>query len=192
MSDAKGKIRKGTLFNRRLLGIEAMTRRVNLVNHAILNLVNKKKIKSCHTFLPINRNNELNTWPLVEELHKADVEVVLSVSDFSSLTMRHFIYSPEIKFQLNKFDIPEPINAADADTTNLEMILIPLLAADKNGNRIGYGKGFYDRLLADLPSGLLKVGVNLAPLFDRFDFKESHDVKLDLCITPFKTYYFHD
>lgn len=192
MSDAKGKIRKGTLLNRKLLGKEEWQKRVDLVNDAVFQLIENRKLKKIHVFLPIEKNKELNTWDLVRRLFDHGVSVCISISDFKTYRMTHYQYHPDVDFVLNRFDIPEPKNAARADISDLEMILIPLLAADKEGARIGYGKGFYDRLLADLPQSLLKVGVNLAPLFDRFGFEAPHDISLDICITPFKTYHFHD
>ena len=187
MTSAKAHIRKSILINRRLLAEEVWASRCATVRDQVLDLVTHNHVKCCHVFLPITRNKELNTWPLVKVLHERSVSVALSVSDLDTCLMSHFEYEPETTFSLNKLQIPEPINAATADVSKIEMVLIPLLAADKKGNRIGYGKGFYDRLLSEMPKNILKVGVSLAPLFDEFDFAEVHDVKLDFCITPHQT-----
>ncbi len=192
MSDAKAKIRKGTLYNRRMLNPEVWADRVTKVQTLILSFIGEINLKCCHVFLPIGRNHEFDSWDLVRTLHSKGVEVQLSVSDFDTYEMSHFIYDPELKFELNKFQIPEPVDGKIADLSRTEMILIPLLACDKKGNRVGYGKGFYDRLLSDFPSNPLKVGVNLAPPFDLFPFAEAHDVRLDFCITPFQIYNCHD
>ena len=187
MTSAKAHIRKSILINRRLLAEEVWASRCATVRDQVLDLVSHNLVKCCHVFLPINRNGELDTWPLVKRLHDHGISVVLSVSDFETCLMSHFEYEPETAFSLNKLQIPEPMNAAIADVSKIEMVLIPLLAADKKGNRIGYGKGFYDRLLSEMPKNILKVGVSLAPLFDEFDFAEAHDVKIDFCITPHQT-----
>ncbi|MFY0602062.1 MAG: 5-formyltetrahydrofolate cyclo-ligase [Cyclobacteriaceae bacterium] len=192
MSDAKAKIRKGTLLNRRLMKPDVWQERVALAENLLLKFVEQNQIRSCHLFLPIKRNNEFDSWPVVNRLHENGVKVFVSTSDFESFTMTHFEYSDKLKFQSNRFDIPEPIGNQSADISGVQMILIPLLAADKRGFRIGYGKGFYDRVLADLPSEILKVGINLAPLFDRFGFEEEHDIRLDYCVTPHKIYDCHD
>ncbi|MFT6867162.1 MAG: 5-formyltetrahydrofolate cyclo-ligase [Cyclobacteriaceae bacterium] len=192
MSDAKAKIRKGTLYNRRMLSPEVWTDRVTRVQELILNFIKEKKVTCCHVFLPIARNKEFDSWDLVKKLNDHGIEVQLSVSDFATFKMNHFIYHRDLRFESNKFDIPEPVGGKAADISKVEMILIPLLASDKKGNRIGYGKGFYDRLLSDLLSKPLKVGVNLAPLFDHFPFSEDHDIKLDFCITPNQIYNCND
>lgn len=192
MSDVKAKIRKGTLLNRRIVKSEIFADRVSKVQQHLLAFIKEKEIKSCHVFLPINRNKEFDTWDLVKNLRQQKIQVVISVSDFNTFEMAHFIYEESVKFEANKFDIPEPINAQLADISKIEMILVPLLAADKKGSRIGYGKGFYDRLLSKMPKNVLKIGVNLAPLFDQFDFAEAHDVRLDYCVTPHEIYNCHD
>ena len=48
--------------------------------------------------------------------------------------------------------IPEPIGDAITDTSSIEVVLVPALAMDLNGYRLGQGKGFYDRALKDLPA----------------------------------------
>ncbi len=188
----KAKIRKGALYNRRLLCETEWSARCAAIRARVLDLVSEKQVRTCHVFLPILRNRELDTWPLVKSLDELGVEVVVSVSDFETCLMSHFVYHEKVEFQLNQFQIPEPIDALAADISKTEMVIIPLLAADKKGNRIGYGKGFYDRLLAQMPPQIIKVGVNLAPLFDEFDFAETHDVKLDFCITPYQTIKCHE
>ncbi len=190
--NAKATLRKAILHNRRLLVGDEWQQRVDKVNKLALDLVRDINAQSCHVFLPIQKNNEPDTWPLIEALDALKIKVMLSVSDFSDCTMAHFYYSPEVKFEQSKFHIPEPVNAEPADVFTIDVVFIPLLAADKQGNRIGYGKGFYDRLLAEMPENVLKVGLNLAPLFDAFNFAASHDIKLDYCITPHEIYKCHD
>ncbi|WP_258102799.1 5-formyltetrahydrofolate cyclo-ligase [Marinoscillum sp. MHG1-6] len=192
MTDAKAKVRKGTLINRRLLSTQVWEERCLQVEAHLIRFVQEKGIHSCHIFLPIKRNNEFDSWDLVRKLDQSGVKVMISVSDFSNHTMGHYYYSSRVNFESNAFDIPEPVDALPADISTVEMVLIPLLAADKKGHRIGYGKGFYDRLLSDMPKNVLKMGVNLAPLFDAFSFAEAHDVRLDFCVTPQEIYQCHD
>ena len=70
------------------------------------------------------------------------------------------------------------------------MVFVPLLAFDKDGYRVGYGMGFYDKFLADTGEDCIKVGFSyfepIGTIEDRTDF----DVPLDLCITPHNVYVF--
>jgi 5-formyltetrahydrofolate cyclo-ligase len=64
--------------------------------------------------------------------------------------MRLYELSPTDELETNAFGIPEPIskNAQPINTKNLDVILVPLVAFDMYGNRLGMGGGYYDRLLA--------------------------------------------
>ena len=64
------------------------------------------------------------------------------------------------------------------------MVFIPLLAFDKSGNRVGYGKGFYDRFLKELPKKTIKIGLSFFPQEHKLDGIEKHDVKMNYCVTP--------
>jgi 5-formyltetrahydrofolate cyclo-ligase len=72
----------------------------------------------------------------------------------------------------------------------IDAILIPLVAFDKEGNRVGYGKGFYDRFLAACRPEALKIGISFFPPVDKIEDLHFFDKKLDLCITPDLVYAF--
>jgi len=81
------------------------------------------------------------------------------------------------------FEVPEPEPRVVLENLReLDVILIPGLAFDKRGNRIGFGKGFYDVFLRGLPA--LKIGIAYDfQLLDAIEHAEEHDVKMDLIIT---------
>lgn len=184
MNDPKYKIRKGTLFNRRMLSGAVWQERNQRICELALAFIRERDISCFHTFLPIKRNREVDTWSVIDQSVKEKRTVIVSATDFQQETMSHFHYSAELVFEEDQFGIPTPRSGRTADPALLEMILIPMLAGDKSGNRIGYGKGYYDRLLAGLSPEVLKVGLAMNPLFDHFNFAEPHDVCLDYCITP--------
>lgn len=186
MDDPKHKIRKGTLYNRRMLADEVWQQRNDRLINAAYSFLVQKQIQCFHVFLPIKRNNEVDTWPILTQSIENGKRVIVSATDFERQTMTHYGYSPDLVFEEDRFGIPTPRSGTVADLTELELIFIPLLAGDKAGNRIGYGKGYYDRLLAEMAPDLLKVGLTLSPLFDHFPFAEPHDISLDYCITPYE------
>jgi len=186
MSDAKSKIRKGVLFNRRLLSPDIFQIRNKQVTDQLLEFCIKRQVESVHCFLPIARNKEVDTWQLISELVKEKIQVVVSATDFDNQTMSHYEYYENLKFEYDRFGIPTPVKGKNADLATVDLVIIPLLAADKKGNRVGYGKGYYDRLLTEMTSNVLKIGVTLGPLFDQFSFVEPHDICLDYLITPFE------
>ncbi len=99
--------------------------------------------------------------------------------------MTHYRWSPDVVLKENKLGIPEPetVKLTSCDL-KVDAILMPLVAIDRKGNRLGYGGGYYDRLLAEAPFSLKKIGLSLSGPFDGFDFVEPHDIRLDYCITP--------
>ncbi|XOV92472.1 MAG: 5-formyltetrahydrofolate cyclo-ligase [Bacteroidota bacterium] len=183
--DPKNILRKQILPARKILSRTVWEERNKLLYHKVFSFLEKNPVNIVHVFLPIERNKEVNTWPIIKSLMDQNKKIVVSSTDLKNETMNHFYYNSQLKFKLNRLKIPEPVNAVKADIKSIDMILMPLLAADKVGNRIGYGKGYYDRLLKDLPE-MNKVGLSLGPLFDAFNFAESHDIRLDYCITPFE------
>ena len=71
---------------------------------------------------------------------------------------------------------------------NINIILVPLLAFDKNGHRVGYGGGYYDKFMIHYPKSI-KIGLSLEEPIQILDIN-NHDIKLNFCITPKKLYKF--
>ena len=68
--------------------------------------------------------------------------------------------------------------------TMVFMVLVPLLNFDEEGNRVGYGKGYYDRFLAHCRPDCIKVGFSYFEPLDSIDDVHEYDIKLDYGITP--------
>ncbi|MFD3292137.1 5-formyltetrahydrofolate cyclo-ligase [Aquirufa sp. KTFRIE-69F] len=88
------------------------------------------------------------------------------------------------EFTSSEWGIPEPVGGTVVKPTDFDIVLIPLLAFDKNGQRVGYGKGFYDRYLALCRPDCLKIGISLFDPVDLIEQVESHDIPLDIAICP--------
>lgn len=86
------------------------------------------------------------------------------------------------RLRYGAFQIEEPEGDDTVDVSEMEMVVVPAVAYDRRGNRVGRGKGYYDRLLRDTKA--LKVGVAYDfQLVDEID-TEPHDVGVDIVITP--------
>jgi 5-formyltetrahydrofolate cyclo-ligase len=141
-----------------------------------------------HVFLSIDRNHEVNTTLIIDFLRKENKTVV--VPKVSGDILEHFIYSPEDTLVLNKWGIPEPVQGKQVNTQLLDVVFVPLLAFDEKGNRVGYGKGFYDRFLEECKNDVLKVGLSFFDPIESIDDIGPHDIPLDYCVTPNKIYSF--
>lgn len=184
--DAKSLLRKEILRRRKLLSEDKASDLSKQLKAHLMQWIGQHSVSVCHCFLPIEQNREVNTWPIIEELYRQDKNIILTRTDFDSEEMHHFEYHPDLEFELDRFKIPSPIGAITTDISLVDVIFIPLLAADKKGGRIGYGKGYYDRLLQEMTSDAIKIGLTLGSCFDKFSFLEPHDQKLDYCITPYE------
>lgn len=146
-----------------------------------------------HTFLPIARQNEVDTWPIVHRLwrERLPVRVGVSVADLSTNRLRHYLLTPTTPLTENAWGIPEPPPTAHPLLpTDFDAVLVPLLAFDRQGHRVGYGKGYYDRFLAECRPDCPKIGLSLVEPIDRIDDVEPTDVRLDMCFTPTQTWFF--
>ena len=143
-----------------------------------------------HLFLSIQNKKEIDTEYLLQILAGKDKNVILSKSDFKEETLAHYLLTDNTTIKVNSYGIPEPIDGIQVMETQLDVVFIPLLAYDKIGNRIGYGKGFYDRFLADCKPDVIKVGLSFFPPEDSISDVREGDIPLDYCITPTEIYTF--
>lgn len=137
-----------------------------------------------HIFLPIEAHNEVNTEFILHLLSGKDKEIVISKSDFETRNMTHFLLTDNTKIKKNEYNIPEPVDGIEVPAKKIEVVFIPLLAYDKLGNRVGYGKGFYDKFLSECQPGTIKIGLSFFEPEEQITDVFETDVKLDYCVTP--------
>ncbi len=139
-----------------------------------------------HLFLPIEKFNEVNTWLVKETVENqfSGINWLVSSTDFTEEKLLHFYLEKDTKIAINAFGIPEPVNAKGTDIKQLTTVLVPLLAIDKNGHRLGYGKGFYDRFLAECPKNCRTIGLSFFEPEETTFPTDSWDIPLQYCVTP--------
>jgi 5-formyltetrahydrofolate cyclo-ligase len=154
---------------------------------------NWESTKCLHIFLPITKNKEVDTFEILSffRFNFPQIEIVVSKSNFVHKTIIpiYFDYENTVLVK-NKYDIPEPLYGKECPIANIDTVLIPLLGFDLEGNRVGYGAGFYDRFLAQCKPSVLKIGLSLIPPIESIEDVNEFDVKMDYCITPDKTFEF--
>ncbi|PWA04295.1 5-formyltetrahydrofolate cyclo-ligase [Flavobacterium psychrotolerans] len=137
-----------------------------------------------HIFLPIAEQKEVNTEFILHLLSGKDKEIVVSKSDFTTRNMTHFLLTDNTKIKKNEYNIPEPVNGLEVPADKMEVVFVPLLAFDKTGNRVGYGKGFYDKFLSGCKPETIKIGLSFFEAENLITDVYENDVKLDYCVTP--------
>ena len=136
-----------------------------------------------HLFLPIEEQKEVNSEYILNILQAKDKEIVVSKSDFATTSMTHFLLTDNTKIKKNEYNIPEPINGLNVPPEMIDVVFVPLLAYDKQGNRVGYGKGFYDKFLSECRPDVIKIGLSFFEPEEIIDDVFENDVKLDFCVT---------
>ena len=117
-----------------------------------------------------------------------DKEIIISKSDFNTREMTHYLLTDNTKIKKNQYNIPEPIDGLEVPTHKIDVVFVPLLAFDKKGHRVGYGKGFYDKFLTDCKPKTIKIGLSFFEPEEKIEDVFENDVKLDYCITPKSIY----
>ena len=141
-----------------------------------------------HIFLSIEEKNEIDTAPILSILQGKDKEIVIPKMNGKLLT--NYLLTDNTVLKKNKWHVPEPVNGLEVPASYLEVVFIPLLAFDSFGNRVGYGKGFYDSLLASCSPNTLKIGLSFFPATETISDIRPEDIGLDYCVTPEKVYCF--
>ncbi|WP_289270223.1 5-formyltetrahydrofolate cyclo-ligase [Paramuribaculum intestinale] len=92
----------------------------------------------------------------------------------------------QTRLHLGAFEIEEPDGNDLTDIADIELIIVPAVAYDRHGNRVGRGKGYYDRMLAGSQATKVGVGYDFQLIDDAID-TDSHDVPVDIVITQSHT-----
>ncbi len=154
------------------------------------NLIKWESISAIHIYLPIPQSKEIPTEPLVKHVRKHYPEITLVVPKVAEhFQLEHFQIYAKTKFDFNAWGIPEPLSGQSFPIDQLDLAIVPLLAFDHQGHRLGYGKGFYDRFLAECSPDMQTIGLSLFPPIQDIPV-ESTDVPLTTVVTPDKVFQF--
>lgn len=143
-----------------------------------------------HVFLPITEQNEVNTEFILHTLAGKDKEIIISKADFETRTMTHFLLTDNTKIKKNEYNIPEPVDGIEVPSHKIDVVFVPLLAYDKKGNRVGYGKGFYDKFLTECKPDVIKIGLSFFDPEEIIEDVFEGDIQLNYCVTPNEVYLF--
>ena len=137
-----------------------------------------------HIFLPITEQKEVNTEFILHLLSGKDKEIIVSKADFQTRNMTHFLLTDNTKIKKNEYNIPEPVDGIEVPSNKIDVVFVPLLAFDKKGHRVGYGKGFYDKFLSECKPDVIKIGLSFFEPEEIIEDVFEGDIQLDYCVTP--------
>jgi 5-formyltetrahydrofolate cyclo-ligase len=178
----KKALRAGIRAWRAGLNVEAIGRAADAVAAQGLDFLQSRDgaVVSGFASLP----DEFRIWPLLRRLHGEGYRLALPVMQGKAKPLLFRAWAPGDLMNKAVWDIPEP--KADKPQLEPDILLVPLLAFDASGGRLGYGGGFYDRTLARLRAMKPIVAIGLAYDEQRVNAVPhlDYDQRLDWVLTP--------
>ncbi len=182
----KKELRKRILNIRNNLLIEETKKNSSLIKDKILNLQIYQESKV--VFIYMDFGNEVITSDLIKLMLSENKRVVIPFTDTVNTVLIPSEITKEADLKLNSFGYYEPINICPVNVEEIDLVIVPGVVFDKNLNRIGFGKGYYDRILNKLKPSTKKVAI-------AHDFQvlesipiEDHDVRMDMIVTEKNIY----
>ncbi|WP_026897319.1 5-formyltetrahydrofolate cyclo-ligase [Daejeonella oryzae] len=155
--------------------------------------INWDQFKLVHLFMPINKHLEVDTFSILEYFKEKEpqLKIVIPRTNFDLIEIENVLFDPIYTILgRNKYDIPEPIHGKIISSSQIDAVFVPLLAFDLKGNRVGYGKGFYDKFLKTCRNDVQKIGLSFFDPVDQINDLNEFDIPLNACITPSKIWEF--
>ena len=173
----KSKLRNKVLKIRKIVN----EHNINIDFNKVYKLIKKNNLvkKSVGGYFPVNY--EVNDLEILKRFAKKKYQISLPVIK-KNFEMDFYEWSFDDPLKINRYGIPEP------DSKKLiypDIILVPLVAFDKNLNRLGYGAGYYDRIIEKLSKKkkILKIGLALSVQKINNVPVTKYDKKLDYIVT---------
>lgn len=182
MKAAKKELRRVFQAKRDALSEEAYRQKSNAICEKILALPEFQDAFSVMLFVPFVERREVDISPLFEALWQTNRRVMLpAIVDYERDVMHSFVLHSFGELVYNRWGIAEPPQHEPFEPMQLDLVVAPALGADRNGFRLGYGKGHYDRFLQKTKAKIL------IPIFsDNFVEKipcEPHDFPANVVIS---------
>lgn len=144
------------------------------------------------SYWPLESSNEPNTHLFTDYLEFCNPELIVCYpkTDLSAKDMQAVQTNDDTRFRKNQYGIYEPEEGVTVKPGGIDIVFVPLLAFDKNGYRVGYGKGFYDRYLTQCRQDCIRIGFSYFSPLEQIADRNEFDVPLNFCVTPGCVYAF--
>ncbi|HQC70595.1 MAG TPA: 5-formyltetrahydrofolate cyclo-ligase [Sedimentibacter sp.] len=186
--ESKSKIRKRILNVRNNMSKEDVKKNSNAIMDKITSLDIYKHSKV--VFIYMDFKNEVMTSNLIKRMLSEKKRVVIPYTDSINTVLIPSEITKESDLKQNSFGYFEPKSILPVNIEEIDLVIVPGVVFDKNLNRIGFGKGYYDKILNRLKPSAKKIA--LAHDFQVLEDipAEEHDVKMDMIITEKNIYPF--
>jgi 5-formyltetrahydrofolate cyclo-ligase len=188
----KAALRQQYLSLRKQLSAEQAQQSSIKIGERLAGAIQEWQPGSVHLFLPIADKNEVDTYLLISLLREQtrSLKIITSRTNWEQMQMENVELLPDTRLELKKWGVPEPVGGMLFPEEEIDMVVVPLLAYDSKGHRVGYGKGFYDKFLARCRPDVIKAGVSFFEPEASIDDVFESDIPLDFCFTPAQVHRF--
>jgi len=180
----KEELRKTYLAKRFALTDQEYQELSNKISEQFFGSVDLKTVKVVHIFIPIQSKREPDTWIIINRFRQQFKQIRLAIPKVNGEHMDSIFFESNNQLGATKWGMTEPVKGERVQPREIDLVVVPLLAVDNQGHRIGYGKGFYDRFLKECRPDCLKVGLSFFSPEEVINERLEADVLLDRCITP--------
>lgn len=179
--DIKKKEREKFRSHRMSLSRAEVFEKSLLICQKVLDLSEFKDSQVVHCYSSIREANEVDTTNILNYVIGSSKQLLLPKIVGKGRLSHHPVDSlTELK--VNKWGVAEPSLTVEADISKIDLVIVPMVAGDSKRNRLGYGKGFYDRFLSEINATTIGLLFD-AQLSEKTLPVETYDIKLDKLIT---------
>lgn len=184
----KKELRKIYLEKMKSLSASEREEKSRLIAELFFDKFDLENVNYLHLFLAIKKFSEIKTDFIFRRIWRdfPQIQTVVPRVDFAENLIRSVEFDEAVKLHANKWEIHEPSGEKFVENDLIDAVLVPLLCFDERGFRVGYGKGFYDKFLAECRADILKIGLSFFQPIREITEVSEFDIKLDFCITPEK------
>jgi 5-formyltetrahydrofolate cyclo-ligase len=182
----KTSLRKEKIRERNLISQNEMDQVEKKTASLFMDMFSELKIKKVSIYIPVH--NEVPTKRIIQLIIGSKTECYLPVidQDLNNKKMKFAEFNHETALVKNKFNISEPISRTFENVSQLELVVMPLVAFDNEGFRLGMGKGYYDFTFGSSEINRKPLFWGLSYDFQKTDscYPEEHDLKMEAVICP--------
>lgn len=177
----KNSVREYFLTKRGELNTDQLIKNSNRIYARLENTTIFQQAKSVHTYVSIEKNNEVLTQRMIKH-SMAEGKKIIVPKMFQEGELEHIRINSLNELKANSWGVPEPVHKKTYPISDIDLVIVPMVAGDRLKNRIGYGKGYYDRFLSNVD--VEKIGLLFHCQLSEYQLPvESFDIKLDVLIT---------
>lgn len=178
----KAELRKKYTQKRKALSSDEAFLLSEKIFENFIHYFNPQEGEKVHVFIPIPARKEINTQIFIHYFLAKNIRVyVPKIVDDKLISIEIF---EDTVFETSRWGISEPVSNEDSGENNFQYVITPLLYCDRKGNRVGYGKGFYDGLFRNISAETKKIGVNYFDPDEYVDDIWENDIPVDYLVTP--------